>query len=276
MKGLSLKAFEAIERMIKNRFDSISMRFLGLIPEKSKTKQIVFSTSKDSIVSLFLQALGTKEPNTIEEQTLKTMMRVSSGYLDALRDRSTAKIMNEVNSHAIAQSFKNQPVSVKQVDAIINKEMSKAGNNLKMIVNSESNKAANTGTALQISKIAEEKGEEDPTVFFIIVDDEKTGFYEYILHTLPDRKTPRLWKLSEINSGYFKPGDQYPSLCGLHVSCRCHLTYLAQGYGFNENGKVKFINLEHDEFKNQREKHGLPDVPDRPKQKNGEWVYEKK
>ncbi len=258
MKGLSLKAFEAIERMIKNRFDSISMRFLGLIPEKSKTKQIVFSTSKDSIVSLFLQALGTKEPNTIEEQTLKTMMRVSSGYLDALRDRSTAKIMNEVNSHAIAQSFKNQPVSVKQVDAIINKEMSKAGNNLKMIVNSESNKAANTGTALQISKIAEEKGEEDPTVFFIVVKDEVTGPEEWVLHLLPDRVTPRLWKLSEIGAGYHKVGDPNPKLPGLHPNCRCKLTYLAKGWGFNEAGKVKFIGLDHDEFIRQRKKHSLP------------------
>lgn len=258
MKGLSIKAFEAIERMIKNRFDSISMRFLGLIPQKAKSKQIVFSTSKDNMISLFLQALGSKEPNAIEEQTLKTMMRVASGYMDALRDRSTARIMNDIDSHVTTQSLKSKPVSIKQIDKIINKEMGKAGHNLKMIVNAESNKAANTGTALQIAKLAEEKKEDDPTVFFIVTIDDVTGPEEFVLHLLPDQKTPRLWKLSELGAGYHKVGEPNPKLPGLHPNCRCKLTYLAKGWGFSEAGKVKFISLEHDEFKHQREKHGLP------------------
>jgi hypothetical protein len=276
MKGLPLKAFEAIERMIKDRFDSISMKFLGLIPTQTKTKNIIFNASKDNIIGLFLKALGSKEPNELEEQTLKTMMRVSNGYLDALRDRSTSRIMHDVDSYVTNQSLKNSPVSVKKIDTIINKEMGKAGNNLKMIVNSESNKAANTGTALQIAKLAENRGEGDPTVFFIIVDDEKTGFYEYILHTLPDRKTPRLWKLSEISASYYQPGGQYPSLSGLHVFCRCRISYLPPDWGFNSDGKVKFIGLGHDEFKVQREKYGLPSVPERPKKKDGRWIYGKK
>lgn len=273
MKGLSLKSFEAIERIIKNRFDTVSMKFLGLIPGKSKTKQIIFSSSKDNIISLFLEALGSKEPNALEEQTLKTMMRISSGYLDALRDRSTSKIMHDIDSHVTTQSLKNEPVSIKKIDDIINKEMDKAGHNLKMIVNAESNKAANTGTALQISKLAESRKEGDPTVFFLIVDDERTGFYEYILHTLPDRKTPRLWKLSEISAAYYKNGEQYPSLSGLHINCRCRLAYLPPNWGFNENGKVKFIGLDHDAFSAQREKYGLPNVPEKPKKKDGQWFY---
>lgn len=258
MKGLSFKAFEAIERMIKNRFDSISMKFLGLIPQKPKSKQIVFSTSKDNMISLFLQALGSNKPNAVEEQTLKTMMRVASGYLDALRDRSTARIMHDVNSYVTNQSLSNNPVSVKKIDTLINKEMDKAGHNLKMIVNSESNKAANTGTALQIAKLAEEKKEYDPTVFFIVTIDDVTGPEEFVLHLLPDHKTPRLWRLSELGVEYHKVGDPNPKLPGLHPNCRCKLTYLARGWGFNEAGKVKFIALDHDEFIHQREKHGLP------------------
>lgn len=258
MKGLPIKAFEAIERMIKNRFDLISMRFLGIIPEKKKTKQIIFSATKDNLISLFLQALGTKKPNSIEEQTLKTMIRVASGYLDALRDRSTAKIMHDIDSHVMTQSLKNKSVSINQIDKIVSKEMGKAGNHIKMIVNAESNKAANTGTALQISKLSEKRGEGDPTVFFIVTVDDVTGPEEFILHLLPDRKTPRLWKLSEIGAEYHKVGDPNPKLAGLHPNCRCKLTYLAPNWGFDSNGKIKFIGLDHDEFKKQREKHGLP------------------
>jgi hypothetical protein len=259
MKGLSLKAFDAIERMIKNRFDSISMQFLGMVPTKLKSKQITFSTSPEtSMISLFLKALGSQSPNAIEEQTLKTMLRVSNGYLDALRDRTAAKIMHEIESQITNASLKNQKSSTKKIDGIINKEMGRAGTHLKLIVNSESNKAANTGTALQISKLSAEKGEDDPTVFFIVVKDEVTGPEEWILHLLPDRKTPRLWKLSEIGAEYHKVGDPNPKLPGLHPNCRCKLTYLAKGWGFSSEGKVKFISLEHDEFKRQRELYGKP------------------
>lgn len=259
MKGLSLKAFDAIEAMIKNRFDAISMKFLGLIPKKIKEKVITFSTTNEpNMISLFLQALGSKEPNVIEEQTLKTMLRVSNGYLDALRDRTAAKIMHEIESQVTNASLKNQAASIKKLDSIINKEMGRAGTHLKLIVNAESNKAANTGTALQISKLSSEKGEDDPTVFFIVTIDDVTGPEEFVLHLLSDNKTPRLWKLSEIGSEYHKVGDPNPKLPGLHPNCRCKLTYLAKGWGFNEAGKVKFISLEHDEFKKQREKHGLP------------------
>lgn len=259
MKGLSLKAFDAIEQMIKNRFDSISMQFLGMIPKKAKEKMITFSTtSEPNMISLFLQALGTKNPNKAEEDTLKTMLRVSNGYLDALRDRTAAKIMHEIESQMTNASLRNEKASAKKIDKIINKEMGRAGSHLKLIVNSESNKAANTGTALQISKLSQEKGEDDPTVFFIVTIDDVTGPEEFVLHLLPDRVTPRLWKLSELGAEYHKVGDPNPKLPGLHPNCRCKLTYLAKGYGFNEKGKVKFVGLDHDEFKRQREIHGLP------------------
>jgi hypothetical protein len=259
MKGLSLKAFDAIEGMIKNRFDSISMKFLGLVPKAAKEKMITFSTTNEpNMISLFLRALGTKQPNAIEEQTLKTMLRVSNGYLDALRDRTAAKIMHEIESQMTNASLKNQPASSKKINQIINKEMGRAGSHLKLIANAESNKAANTGTALQISKLSSEKGEDDPTVFFIVTIDDVTGPEEFVLHLLPDMKTPRLWKLSEIGSEYHKVGDPNPKLPGLHPNCRCKLTYLAKGWGFNSDGKVKFINLEHDEFKQQRDLYGKP------------------
>jgi hypothetical protein len=44
-------------------------------------------------------------------------------------------------------------------------------------------------------------------------------------------------------------------------NCRCKISYLPPGYGFDEKGRIKFISLNHDEFKIQREKYGLPSVP---------------
>lgn len=267
MKGLSLKAVEAIERIVSERFDKVGMQFLGLVPAITKTKRIVFSSAKNSLTSLFLQALGTRNPNKNEEETLKVILRIANGYVDALKERTQARIVHDINAYIRDQNSKNKPVSLDKTKDIFRKEMDKAGKHFKLIANSESNKTTNVGTALQISKVAESQGIEDPTVFFIITHDDRTGFYEYVLHTLPDKKTPRLWKLSEISTNYYKPGEQYPSICGLHPNCRCKITYLAKGFGFDENGKVKYKGKDWDEFKYQREKYGLPDVPLKPTRK---------
>lgn len=256
MKGLNEKAVQAIEAMIEGRFNVISLDFLGLIPKMNKQKRIVFSTSKNSITSLFLDALGSKKPNNAEEDTLKVLLRIASNYTDALRDRTKARVINSIDSYVKDQNAKSNPIKADKVRGIVEKEMGAAKNHFKLIANSESNKAANTGTALQIGKMAEQKGIDDPTVFFIVTVDDVTGPEEFVLHLLKDKKTPRLWKLSEIGSEYHKKGQSNPKLAGLHPNCRCKLTYLASGFGFDEAGEVKYIAPDHDEFEIQRKKYG--------------------
>lgn len=258
MKGLTQKGVRSLEKVIKKQFDSFALKFIGIIPTPSQEKNIVFKTTRNNIVSLFLQALQNRDPSYIEERTLKTLLRVANGYLNGLKERTVAKIVNDVDAYVRDQNQSKNPVSMKKVKDIMSKEMEKAGKHLKMIANAESQKAINTGTALQISKMAKDKGVEDPTVFFVVTVDDRTGPEEFVLHLLPDRKTPRVWKLSEIGSEYHKAGDPNPKLPGLHPNCRCKLTYLARGFGFDEDGNVKYIDKNHDEFKAQRAKYGLP------------------
>lgn len=258
MRGLSLKAVESIERMISSKFDNIGMQFLGMVPKITKTKKIVFSTSQNSLTSLFLQALGTRNPNTEEEDTLKVILRIANGYVEALKERTQARIIQNINAYMLDQNAKREPVQLTQTKKIFREEMDKAGNHFKLIANSESNKTANVGTALQISKVGESNGEEDPTVFFIVTIDDVTGSEEFRLHLLPDRKTPRLWKLSEIGHEYHKKGESNPKFAGLHPNCRCKITYLAKGFGFDENGKSVWKGLDHDEFEVQRKQYGKP------------------
>lgn len=251
MKGLSSEAVEAIEKMIGSRFDTISMQFLGMIPKVSKTKRIVFSTSKNSLTSLFLQALGTKNPNKQEEDSLKVILRIANGYVDALKSRTQARIIQGIESYVTNQNSKREPIESSQASKIFRDEMDKAGKHFKLIANSESNKTTNIGTALQISKVGESNGEDDPTVFFVVTIDDVTGKEEFRLHLLPDKKTPRVWKLSEIEGGYHKKGESNPKFGGLHPNCRCKLTYLAKGFGFKD-GKVTYIGADHDELEKQR------------------------
>ena len=257
MKGLSDKAVEAIERMVADRFDSIGMQFLGMIPKVTKSKRIIFSTAKNSLTSLFLQALGSRNPNKQEEDTLKVILRIANSYVDALKNRTQARIIQNINAYVTDQNSKRETVKIGETKKIFREEMDKAGKHFKLIANSESNKTTNMGTALQISKVGESNGEDDPTVFFVVTIDDVTGKEEFKLHLLPDKKTPRVWKLSEIGSEYHKKGDTNPKFAGLHPNCRCKITYLSKGFGF-ENGKVSYISADHDELESQRKEFGKP------------------
>ena len=258
MRGLSIKAVEAIEKLVGDKFDKIGMQFLGIIPTITKTKRITFSTSKNSLTSLFLQSLGTRNPNTHEEETLKVILRIANGYVDSLKERTQARIVQNINAYMLEASSKRETASIDGAKKIFRDEMDKAGKHFKMIANSESNKTTNVGTALQISKVGESNGESDPTVFFIVTVDDVTGPEEFVLHLLPDRKTPRLWKLSEIGHEYHKKGDSNPKMAGLHPNCRCKLTYMAEGFGFDDDGKVTWKGLEYDAFEEQRKEFGVP------------------
>ena len=258
MKGLTQNGVRSIEDLVKKQFNLLSLRFLGIIPTPLKDKSIIFKTTRNNLVSLFLQALQSRSPNALEERSLKTMLRLANGYMDALRDRTTTRVAHDVDAYVKNQSMKKQPLSMKKVNSIVSKEMGKAGNHVRLIANAESQKAINTGTALQISKVGKSRGEDDPIVFFIVTVDDVTGPEEFVLHLLPDRKTPRVWRLSEIGAEYHKKGDANPKLPGLHPNCRCKLTYMAKGFGFDESGRVKYIDKNHDEFEAQRKEYGLP------------------
>lgn len=272
MKGLSLNKIRQIESLLKKRFDSVFAQILGY---QKKQKEISFSLGGNNLISLFLKALGkNRNLSQLEKRTLKVLLKVSGIYLDSLKDKSIAQIIEQIEQYIKYSDQSNTPPSISKIKEILNDNMSKSLDYLKEVASAESNKAINMGTALQIMRIAKEKEIKDPTVFFIVTKDDRTGFYEFILHLLPDRKTPRLWKLSELNQGYFKRGDRFPSICGLHPHCRCKLTYLAPGYSFDKKGNVKFKSLDWDELSNQRKTNPLPEVPKRPKKSNGKWVFD--
>jgi len=96
----------------------------------------------------------------------------------------------------------------------------------------------NVGILEGIVKTNAVAGVEDPTVFFVVVRDGVLCGECKRLHMLEDGVTPRVWKLSEVGHGYHKKGEQFPKVGGLHPHCRCVLSTLLPGYGFNEGGFV--------------------------------------
>lgn len=262
MRGLSLKTIKEIKKIIESKFDLFNLMLLGILPKDKKQidggKKMYFTTSKHkNLIELFIDALDDK-PNKAEEIVLKKILSGAKGYVDSLKEKTIARIIHDLDSYVTEQSQKKEPIDKGVFDSIINQNMKRSGNHFKMIANTESNRAVNYAVSLQIKKIAKDKKIDDPVVFFVVTIDDVTGPEEFVLHLLPDRKTPRVWKLSELSYGYHKKGDPNPSIGGLHVNCRCKLTVLMPGFGFDKDGKVRYVGPDHDEFKVQRNKYGLP------------------
>ena len=120
------------------------------------------------------------------------------------------------------------------------------------ILDSEINTARNVSIVEGITEYNASVGVDDPVMFFVIVRDGNVCNECIRLHMMPDGVTPRVWKMSEIGSGYHKKGDPNPKIAGLHPHCRCCPTTLLSGFGFNSSGMVTFIGKGHDEFAKQR------------------------
>jgi hypothetical protein len=258
MKGISLKIIEKIEKSIGTQFDEFAISFLGIIPKLTRSKKIVFVSARNSLTSLFLQALGNRKPDKKEEEVLKILVKISNSYIEALKVKTQANISQKVMSYSQKQILNNKNISFKKINSIVKEEMGKTGIGLSLIANAETNKCINTGTALQIEKIARSNGDKRPIVFFIPVIDERNDPETHRLHLLPDRKTPRLWYLDELGTEYHKKGDEFPKVQGTNPNCRCKLTYLSRGMGFSEDGKLVWKGLSWNELKHQRERFGLP------------------
>jgi hypothetical protein len=259
MQGLSSKAIEQIEQAISDSFKRTALSFLGNIPSIKKSKNIILEDGSINLSYLFVQAIENRKPTELEKDALKGILRIANNYIEGLESRTKAKITQSLNAYIGEAREKKDQVSTSKIREIIKTDLDWAGNQLKTIVNAESTKTKNIATAMQIEKVAASQGVYDPVVFYIVTHDHATAETpEKDIHTIKGTHIPRLWKLSEFSMDYWKKGDSVPSLMGGHPFCRCFLTFMATGFGFDGNGKVMYKDKDWDELKFQREKYGEP------------------
>lgn len=240
---------KVVEGHVDSLFDKLQQKLLG----HSGGKNLIISFNKpDSLAGLY--ATSSKEEGLPpREEIVDNLLRIANSYVDAVRANTKANVVNRVNEFLTDAYKKEGKIDVKEAfESVVSDVFAKATVNVKKIVETESNNLKNMATYDAISRMGAALGEKDPTVFFVIVRDDVTCEECIRLHLMPDGITPRLWKISEIGAGYHKKGDLNPKIGGLHPNCRCQMTLLAQGYGFNKEGKVEYKSPKHNEFEEQR------------------------
>lgn len=252
MEGLTSSSKKKIFEYVDSLFDNLSEFVTGKTPKNKK--QIIFKTRPtQNIVDLFLKNLepqGNLLPK--EEEALKNLLSTADEYIESLKSKTKVELSETIDAYIKKKRLLNQRPSTVEIKQHISEVMTKAKSHFVKIAESEGTKAKNLGSLFKIAKVGASIGVSDPNVIFITSKDSSVCSECVRLHLMPDLVTPRVWKMSELEFGYHKKGNSKPSVNGAHPHCKCQLTILSPGFGFNSSGRVAFISLNHDEYKKQR------------------------
>lgn len=231
-------------------FDRLKARFLG---PKTTVKADVAFNRYISLPGLY-EAAHLDERGIPDLEHLDRLIAIASNYLDAVRFRTKAHVAS-----AIRARFQ-EARTAEEIRSLVSRDVAaileSATIEVRRIVDAESQNVRNIGVLDGIVRANITAGVEDPAVYFVVVRDDDTCEECKRLHLLDDEKTPRVWRLSELEHGKHKRGEASPKVGGLHPHCRCSLTTLLPGYGFDRNGRVVWKKQGHAELERQRTRQG--------------------
>lgn len=178
--------------------------------------------------------------------------RVAAGYLDAQAEVAKAAVTRVVTQVITrAEGLVTDEVRDQLRDALKN-VLERLGGAVERIVDTEATAARGLAGMEAIGAVSAAAGVQDPVIFWVIVRDGKVCPECRRLHLWDDGVTPRVWRRSEVSATYHVRGGGTPSFLGLHPHCRCEVTTLLPGWGFDADGHVKYIAPGHDEYARQR------------------------
>lgn len=251
MYGISSSGKDRIKELVEKLFDKIALKLLGRIPSL-RNKNIFFNANLPTLGNIFIQSLGNRRPNPVEEDALRGLLDSSHGYIEALKHATRSNVIEQVDGLIKQARLNGDKVSSEQIEEVLKEQLDKAKNGLKLVAESEGTKIRNVGSAVDIARVASERNIEDPDVFFLVLRDKHTCEWCLRNHFYTS-SVPKVFKLSQINHGFLSTAEKRAgevSVCGQHPSCRCSLQMMAPGYGF-KNGKLEYVSPAYSEYDSQ-------------------------
>lgn len=248
---LSAGAVKLIRGAIDRLFDRIRDHVIG--DKTPRGKRLYIAYRPELTLKGIFNAAAQEEGVVPHEDVFKTLADISVSYLDATREKMKAKTVHAVQG--FLQDAYNTGVETSLSTVLAGKLYEVQGDitrDVRRIFETESTVVRNTSIMDGVVRSNAAVGIDDPVVFFVTVRDQHRCDECTRLHVSADGVTPRIWKLSELGSGYHKRGEDAPKVGGLHPHCRCVLTTLLPGYGFDAAGKVTYKSPGFDEFSAQR------------------------
>jgi hypothetical protein len=262
---------KSIKDTVKKTFNNLRLRLLG--PEHV-SRALVFSLRdfdpKTTLANLYTHAnaLNSIDPKSIDKATIDKLTAVASGYLDGLEQKSIADVTRIIGEHydnlnliAKQENKTTQDVMatpegekiVKKLKKDLREQNKKIDKAAEQIIGHELRNGQQFGSLDSILGASKAMGVDDPIVFKIgDLTNPNRCKHCWTFWNLSDKKTPRLYRLSELAGSPGNWKNPVPSVGLTHVNCSDILTLLAPGFGLNESGKITYYGPDHDPVKKQR------------------------
>ena len=218
-------------------------------------KRLAFRFDPNTSLTALYNMASKHEGVDPREEILRSLLKIAGGYLNAHREKAKARVVQAVQAALVDAQSAGVKTNLETVlGGQLADLMADIKADIKTIVTTEAVNTTNTSIYDAIGRVGAVTGRDDPTVYFVCVHGKTTPCAECArLHLMSDLITPRLWKMSELGSGYHVKGDSTPKVAGLHPNCQCHLTHLMPGFGFDASGHVTYVEAGHDELAKQRQ-----------------------
>lgn len=243
-------AIVRIHNAVDDLFEKIRGRLLG--PTVLDSNIAVGYRHELSLPGLYHSA-AKEEGAPGSDSTLAAILAVADSYLQAQQARTKAAVVHDVQTFLADAQASGVKTDVETVlGGALAKTFETITKDVARVVDTESQNGRAFGALEGIVKINDQRGVDDPTIFFVVVRDKNCCVECKRLHMMPDEITPRLWKLSQAGHGYHKKGRESPCIGGLHPHCRCSMATLLPGFGFNAAGFVHYVGPNFDAYAAQQ------------------------
>lgn len=253
MHGISSQSKQQIDKVVSDLFDKTALRLLGPIPKLHHKKITLLGFAEGiTLATLFIQAMNNRWLNNTERDVITGILGGAFGYIEALKSKTTNAISERIDGLAREARIAKTPIAETELNKVIQEELGKARSGMERIAASEATKTRNLGALMDITQKAAQTNTGDPIIGFMGPFDGDSCEECVRMFLMPDKVTPRLWYLSECSGGYFKRGDNVPSILGLHPRCR-HMPFnVPSDWGFNKSGHLTFVGLGFNALEKQR------------------------
>lgn len=226
---------------VDSLYEQLKIRLLGQQASKVGKGLIISHEPYKNLGSLVVES-ATAAGSLYSRKLADSLETITKQYIDAAKERTKAKVLQAVQTHG------STPEQLQEsLESVFEKAVSEA----KTLVATEVTTARNLSSLDAIGRIAATKGIEDPTVYWIAIKDSVTCKVCLKLYLQPNGITPRVWKMSQLQGGYYKKGMDAPTFAPVHPSCRCQPTMLLPNFGFSQSGHVEFKGIGWNEWKEQ-------------------------
>jgi hypothetical protein len=245
---LSRQQVGLVRNLVDDLFYRIKVRLLGrFFTGPTMYFEVTKPDPMDSLESVYkYTGMALYGPDfVIDEDHLRTLAEITGNYIDAQKLKVTNQLLVGIKGA-------DDP---EEADKIIEEVVGKATDYMSMLTATEGRIVQAFAERDGISRLASDMGVSDPVVAFLGRYDQKTCKYCLAMYHLPNNPIiPKVYKLSELQSGYFKSKEWngkavFPA--PLHPNCRHVMTFIPPNFGFGKDGVIKFIGFGHDEYEAQ-------------------------